>query len=173
MDDRFQGCGEFLPGAGRGRGVEGGSTVVALEVSEDLGQVQGIDGERRIEEAKGKIEGCQGTPVAVIHGQDQVLDSGTDFHGDSQDGVFRRLRQGATEGGFVPGYQQISQIPEIAVGLSWLGWGLTTEYTGGTEGEKERFLTTTVATVAKEAGGSGGASVLTSRVGVPSFKIQV
>ena len=34
-------------------------------------------------------------------------------------------------------------------------------------------FTTTVATVAKEAGGSGGASVLTSRVGVPSFKIQV
>jgi len=109
---------------------------VALEVSEDLGQVQGIDGERRIEEAKGKIEGCQGTPVAVIHGQDQVLDSGTDFHGDSQDGVFRRLRQGATEGGFVPGYPQISQIPEIAVGLSWLGWGLTIEGTGDTEGEE-------------------------------------
>ena len=40
-------------------------------------------------------------------------------------------------------------------------------------GGKRALLTTTVATVAKEAGGSGGASVLTSRVGVPSFKIQV
>jgi hypothetical protein len=39
-------------------------------------------------------------------------------------------------------------------------------------GGKRALLTTTVAKVAKEAGGSGGASVLTSRVGVPSFKIQ-